>query len=121
MTKKTLTIMLLLSSSKAFAWGMMVGGVDVLHVNTFGNYADSFLDGGFCFKLKGNDKYLKIAYGETGEKRKNHDFVQTMVLAAHMAGKELRAQYVDWGTDPSCRVNGTSMPAKWLEDLQLIN
>lgn len=115
------TIFVVLFSNKVLAWGYMGGSVEVLHTNTYGNYAEGFLDGGFCFKLKGQSSYLKIGYADAGEKRKNFDFVQGMVLAAHMSGKELNATFVDWGTDPTCRVSGTTQPAKWLEDLSFKN
>lgn len=121
MLKKFAVMALCTLSSQAFAWGMFTGGVEIMHINTFGNYADTYLDQGFCFKLKGSSHYLKITFAETGEKRANHDFVKTMVLAAYMSGKELKANYVDWGTDPFCRVNGANLPAKWLEDLQMAN
>jgi hypothetical protein len=121
MFRRITAVALCALSSQAFAWGMFAGTVEVMHVNTYGNYADSYLDQGFCFKLKGSSHYLKIAFAETGEKRANHDFVKTLVLAAYMSGKELKAYYVNWGTDPLCRVNGANLPAKWLEDLQMAN
>lgn len=114
---------LLLASAgfQAHAWGHMAGTVDVLHVNTYGNYLDGHLNGGFCFRLKGQDKFLKIAHSESGEQRRNLELVQKLVLTAHLTGKELRATFVDWGEDTSCRMNGNAMPARWLEDLQLMN
>lgn len=121
MLKKITVVALCTLSSQAFAWGIFTGGVDIMHINTYGNYADTYLDQGFCFKLKGSSHYLKVRFAESGEKRANHDFVKTMVLAAYLSGKELKATYVDWGTDPLCRVHGDNFPAKWLEDLQMAN
>jgi hypothetical protein len=114
-------LVLCAGSSELYAWGYMSGAVEVLHVNTYGNFEESQLNGGFCFKLKGHSEYLKISYSETGEKRRNFDFVQKLVLTAYVTSKELKASYVDWGTYPICRVNGAAMPAKWLEDLQVLN
>jgi hypothetical protein len=98
----------------------MTGKIDVLYVNTYGNRAASYLNKGFCFKIAGYDKYLKVGYAESGEARQNLEFVQSLVLAAKLAGKEVKATYVDWGDDTSCRINGTNQAAKWLENLQIL-
>ena len=110
-----------LFSSSSYAWGFATGKVDILYVNTYGNYSASELNGGYCFKVIGFDYYFKVAYSDSGEKRNNMLLVQSMVLAASISGRELRATYIDWGTDPTSRVNGALVPAKWLENLQVLN
>jgi len=95
----------------------MTGKVEVLSVNTFGNYSEPHLNGGYCFKLsgEGNDHYLKIAYADSGEKRNNLQLVQSMVLTAYVSEKIL----VDWGDEqPTCRVEGSNYSARWLENLK---
>lgn len=121
MNKALAIIMILVFSPSAFAWKYITGKVDVLYVNTYGNYAETHLNKGFCFKLKDHDHYLKVKYYEDGEQKNNIQFAQSIVLAAHMSGKEIKATYVDWGSDTSCRINGGSKPAKWLENIQLLN
>lgn len=101
------------------AWGVATGKIDVVNVNTYGNYSANHLNGGYCFKLIGFDFYFKVAYFDSGEQKNNLLLVQSMVLAASMADRGLKVTYVDWGTDPTCRVNGTSIPAKWVENLQV--
>jgi hypothetical protein len=108
-------------SFKASAWGFMTGKVEVLYVNTYGNYSEKYLNGGYCFKLEGHDKYLKIAYAGSGEKLHNLQTVQSIVLAAKLSGKQLRATYVDWGDGTTCRVDGAPKPAKWLENLRMLD
>lgn len=99
----------------------MSGEVEVLHVNTYGNHNQQFLQKGFCFKLRGYEDYVKLRYYDAGEQRANFDYVQSMVLAAYMGNKPLKLTYVDWGESPTCRVRGSNYPAKWLEDLQFQN
>ncbi|TRY33404.1 hypothetical protein [Aliiglaciecola sp. M165] len=118
---KLILILTLVFSPQAFAWKYMTGKVEVFYVNTYGNYSSSYLNGGFCFKIAGYDHYLKIAYAETGEQRQNLELVQSMVMAASMADRRVKATYVDWGNDTSCRENGAQKPAKWLENLQMLN
>ncbi|WP_065188214.1 hypothetical protein [Shewanella woodyi] len=113
-------VLLMFFSISAYAWGYMTGKIDVLYVNTYGNYSSSHLNGGFCFKIVGYDHYLKVAYADSGEKLQNLEFVQSLVLAAQMSNKEVKATYVDWGNDTTCRINGTSKQAKWLENLQVL-
>jgi hypothetical protein len=50
----------------------MTGKIEVLYVNTYGNYSSNHLNGGFCFKIEGYEHYLKIAYADSGEKRKQY-------------------------------------------------
>lgn len=107
-------------SMKVYSWGYMTGKIENLYINTYGNYASSYLNSGFCFKIEGYDYYLKVSYADSGEKRQNLEFVQSLVLAAHMSNKQVKATYVDWGDDTSCRVDGNNRPAKWLENLQLL-
>ena len=111
----------ILFSQSAFAWKYATGKVENLYVNTYGNYSAAHLNGGYCFKLEGFDHYLKIKYFESGEQANNLNIVQSMVLAAKLAGKQVKVTYVDWGDDTSCRVNGTGLPAKWLENLQVLD
>lgn len=103
------------------AWGVATGTVEVYYVNTYGNYSETDLNGGFCFKLVGSSDYFKVAYSDSGEKKNNLLLTQSIVLTAHMSGRQLKATYVDWGPVTSCRINGTFQPAKWLENLQLLN
>ena len=110
---------LLVAPIKAFAWGHASGPVETVFVNAYGNYDTGSLQQGFCFKVKGYDSFIKIAYSDTGEKRKNLDMVQSMVLAAYLAGKPVKVTLVDWGTDPTCRINGNTVSAKWLENISL--
>lgn len=121
MKKIVLLILLMILSSQAFAWKYTTGKVDVLYVNAYGNYSEAHLNQGYCFKLIGFDHYFKISYAESGEKYNNLQLVQSMVLAAFMADKEVRVTYVDWGEDTSCRVNGAAQTAKWIENVQVLN
>jgi hypothetical protein len=121
MFKYLLWVIFFFVASPVHAWGFATGKVEVFYVNTYGNFLEGNLNGGFCFKLVGFSHYFKIAHADSGEKRSNLLLVQSMVLAAHMSGKELKATFVDWGDDASCRVNGAAQPAKWLENLQLLN
>ena len=119
--KKFLTFTFILALSfDVFAWKYMTGKVDVVYVNTYGNYDSTHLNNGYCFKLKGYEHYLKLRYHTDGEKHDNIQYVHSMVLAAHLSGKSLKATYVDWGSDTSCRMNGAKKPAKWLENLQML-
>lgn len=121
MLKKYLPFLLLLPAAHVFAWGKMQGNIEILHLNTYGNYSDKHLQGGFCFKLEGYEHYLKLKFYENGEQRSVYDFTQSLVLSAYIAQKEVKAQFVDWGTDPTCRVRGGTKPAKWLEDIMFVN
>ena len=118
---KLVLLFALVFSPQAFAWKYMTGEIEVFYVNTYGNYSAGYLNGGFCFKIAGYDHYLKVAYAESGEQRQNLELVQSMVMAASMANRQVKATYVDWGNDTSCRVNGAQKPAKWLENLQMLN
>jgi hypothetical protein len=111
----------LILASQAYAWGYSTGKVEDLYVNAYGNYDAEFLNGGYCFKLTDSGFYMKIAFFDSGERRNNFQLVQSMVMAAKMSGKQLKATYVDWGTDPTCRVSGVTQPAKWLENLQMLD
>lgn len=121
MSKPLAFAVLAVIATSSHAWGYSSGKVDVFNVNTYGNFADGFLNGGFCFKLTGADFYFKVRYFDSGEQKNNVLLAQSMVLAAQASGKELKVTYVDWGQDPTCRVSGTTMPAKWLENLQILN
>lgn len=113
-------LIIILWSKNVFAWKYATGKVEVLYVNTYGNYSEKYLNQGFCFKLEGFDHFLKIKYFETGEQENNLQFSQSIVLAAKMTEKTLKVTYVDWGDDTSCRVNGGSQAAKWLENIQIL-
>lgn len=121
MKKILLLTLTILSSQSVFAWKYATGKVENLYVNTYGNYSAAHLNGGYCFKLEGFGHYLKIKYFENAEQANNLSIVQSMVLAAKLAGKEVKVTYVDWGDDTSCRVNGAALPAKWLENLQILD
>lgn len=114
-------IVCLLCATQSHAWGYASGSVEILYVNTYGNFSDANLNGGYCFKLAGFNYFFKVAYADSGEKRNNLQIVQSIVMAAYMSGKPVRATFVDWGEDASCRLNGAPQPAKWLENLQLLN
>lgn len=116
-----IVLSLMFVSTNVYAWGYATGKVDVLSVNTYGNYASTYLNKGYCFKLVGFDHYFKIAYHDSGERLHNLQTVQSIVLAAKLSEKQLVATYVDWGEDTSCRVNGAPVPAKWLENLRMLD
>jgi hypothetical protein len=113
--------LLAILTTSSHAWGYASGKVDVFQVNTYGNYTDSALNGGFCFKLTGFNFYFKVKYFDSGEQKNNMLLVQSVILTAHTSGRELKVTYVDWGQDPTCRVSGDTQPAKWLENLQMLN
>lgn len=121
MLKVVFFVTSLFLSSNVLAWGYMTGEVEIVHVNTYGNHEARFLNNGFCFRIKGYDHFLKLRYHDEGEQRSVYNFTQSLVLAAHMAKKTVRAVHVDWGEDTSCRVKGRQLPAKWLEDVMLVN
>ena len=121
MLKSLVFVVLAILTSVSHAWGYAAGKVDVFYVNAYGNYSDAALNGGFCFKLTGFDYYFKIKYFDSGEQKNNMLLVQSMVLAAHISGRELKVTYVDWGQDATCRLNGNIQAAKWLENLQMAN
>ena len=121
MFKVVVLALLTFVSADLLAWGSMSAKVDFVTVNTYGNYSEPSLNGGYCFKLAGYSDYLKIAYEESGEKKNNLQIVQSMVLTAYVSGKTLEARYVDWGEAPTCLVRGANQPAKWLEDLRMVD
>lgn len=121
MKKLSALLLAVLFASQAHAWGFVTGAVDVYYVNTYGNYSETDLNGGFCFKLVGSNYYFKIPYSDAGEKKNNLLLAQTMVTMAFTTGRQVHVSYVDWGADTTCRVVGALMPARFVENLRVLN